>query len=156
MDRFYGSRLQGRSRPLPGKQGHLRRRRELCFSPILVGTTKKRDLLRRHRTSGIRTQWGWLSPADGEEKTRDAEDLKEISGSRHYKEGDLDFSPVLENKKSIADADEEDAAHSLSPTPEYLPLRTLVSAVFLQHSKAGFCNIFFLFARKTFPEEGLS
>ena len=36
----------------------LRQRRELCFSPILAGTTKKRDLLRHHRRGGIQNSVG--------------------------------------------------------------------------------------------------
>ncbi|KAJ8617998.1 hypothetical protein MRB53_014184 [Persea americana] len=125
MDKCCGSRLQGRSRPSPEKQGHLRRRREFCLSSnrdneeegLATTSLEKWDpdsvvLGVAVAEEGIQTR----CLQQDKEKTRHVEDLKEISGSRHYKEGDLEFWPVPEKKKSIADVEEEDAAHSLSPT----------------------------------------
>ena len=70
-----------------------------------LGVTAAR---RRNPDSSLAAEeGGWLCGRCrvGEDSRRRTSEAS--SGSRHYKEGDPDFSPVPEKKKSIADAEEE-------------------------------------------------
>ncbi|KAJ8647708.1 hypothetical protein MRB53_000731 [Persea americana] len=51
---------------------------------------------------------GWLGGRCRVGEASRRKTSEEISGSRHYKEGDSDFLPVPQKKNSIADSEEED------------------------------------------------